>query len=527
MVYNNNAMKKYNLLLLIPFLLCGCTQNPSVPDPSDPGIISSLDYEVDPSIIVYDYDEEIVHNTELQLSYLNDPDYENVPEIADGNHELSIPEPFELVWSFDYDVEQYELFISEHRNMKDSMYYVFDKDIVNIYNLKLGTDYYYAVKDKDADVISKTGHFKTSSEGIRNLKIDGVTNTRDLGGKTLKNGKKFVQGNVYRCANADNITFEGKEEMNRLGIKTEIDLRDTGTLNASPIGENVDYYAYKMYYNDYSNYLERNCEAVKKVFKVLANEDAYPLCYHCRIGTDRTGIITYLLLGLLGAEEEDIYRDYLFSNFGLIEDVRTLHGKDVNNVQLYYDAINDFPGTTLQEHIFNFLISIGLSEEELETIIELNTEDVSYKDLDVLIDDRPIVINAEDFELDEGLKMAGNDIRFVSLNRKPNLGFGAYFSIEEEKQYDFYFYMYTNNLKIKACDAFSLTIDGVKMAVTDKTFNNLHYRSTSGIYVASRLASESLEPGDYYLKMTNIVTDNNASALGADVARVIIIPRPE
>ena len=56
---------------------------------------------------------------------------------------------------------------------------------------------------------------------------------------------------------------------------------------------------------------------MRKTFQIFAQPSAYPIFYHCRIGTDRTGYTTYLLLGLLGAYEEDIYRDYLRSNWCL------------------------------------------------------------------------------------------------------------------------------------------------------------------------------------------------------------------
>ena len=42
------------------------------------------------------------------------------------------------------------------------------------------------------------------------------------------------------------------------------------------------------------------------------------LLLHCSIGTDRTGVICFLINALLGVSEEDLYKDYLFSMFGMI-----------------------------------------------------------------------------------------------------------------------------------------------------------------------------------------------------------------
>ena len=514
-------MKKLGFLFVLPLILCGCN-GPSNP-PSEPEKTSLLGHQIDKSIKVYDLNTPFDIHTDFQNEYLLNEDVEAVPTEADGKKEYSVPNPVELEWEFKNKAEEYEIFISEDQDFKEYETFTSKEDFINIYNLKIATDYYYAVKDVDKNTISRAAKFSISDSGIRNLKIDGVTNSRDIGGKILANGKRIKQGNIFRTAKVDNITASGKEEMKRLGVKTEIDLRDVGTLSKSPL-EGVTYYSYKMYYDDWSNYLERNCEPAKNALKVFANKDNYPIIYHCRIGTDRTGIITYLLLGLLGADIETINRDYLFSNYGVIEDPRTLHGTGVNSVELYREAVNAFPGETLQERIFNFLISIGMSEEELEAIIELNTENVETSDLLVLDGNRPVVYNPEEFVLDDGLTVSGTSIKYVDMDGKANKGFNLSFEVEGDAKYAAYFYMYTKNITTKASDAFKLTIDNNEQTISSLTFNDLHYRKTSNIYVAARLANIELEAGIHNLRMINIANDANPNALGAYVARVIIIP---
>ena len=63
----------------------------------------------------------------------------------------------------------------------------------------------------------------------RTIYIDGVSNTRDLGGNVGLNGKRMKEGLVYRGMGLEAITDAGKEEfLNNLGIKSEVDLRGSG-----------------------------------------------------------------------------------------------------------------------------------------------------------------------------------------------------------------------------------------------------------------------------------------------------------
>jgi len=64
----------------------------------------------------------------------------------------------------------------------------------------------------------------------------------------------------------------------------------------------------------YRQVLLENGPRWKEVFELLANQSNLPLVYHCQLGKDRTGILTALILMLLGVERETIVEDYLLSN---------------------------------------------------------------------------------------------------------------------------------------------------------------------------------------------------------------------
>lgn len=162
-----------------------------------------------------------------------------------------------------------------------------------VYNLKSATTYYWTVSA--GDVVSDMGIFSTADCQPRNIYCDGVTNMRDLGGWKTEDGRRVKQGLLYRSGQWEKpgaslvITDKGVATLQELGIVTEIDLRN---------------------------------EAVGKVTKsaieieILADENNYPIVFHCAIGTDRTGYVAFLINTLLGVEKEALYRDYLFSNFG-------------------------------------------------------------------------------------------------------------------------------------------------------------------------------------------------------------------
>ena len=509
--------KKCLFLLIVPLLLSGCNNTAR---------------KIDKRFTLANLGNDVSVHTELQEDYLYDEDYENVPSECNGLNEYSIPNTVKLTWEVSEDIESFIVGVGEKKDLSDQKEYLVEgKQELELYNLKIDTKYYWTVSEEGSELKSETASFVTSDLGPRNINIPGMTNCRDIGGYQTKDGKIVKQGLLYRTGNADNITDEGKKVAKELGIKTEIDLRDAGYKSSSPIGSDVDYYSYRMYYNDYANYLERNCEAVKSVFRVLADEESYPVMYHCRIGTDRTGFMTYLLLGLFGVYEEDIYRDYLFSNFGLIEEPRTLHGSGVNNVQLYYEAINDFPGENLQEKVYNFLIGIGLTEDEIDTVLEINV----IKAEAILPGNRPIVIQAEDFGHSLGLEMqsyTNNDskttINYYQLSGNVDKSIMVDFTLLEDKEVDIYCYMYATSaaLNIRACDALAINVEGEELFVTGKTFSNLHLRGTAGIYVCAKLTNELFAGGSRYnMTITNVAKGNNTTGLGVNIASVVIIPR--
>lgn len=293
--------------------------------------------------------------------------------IAKGDNEFSKPMPFVVETP-----KEGDKVVAVRENGEKVFFPVIDGK-ANIVNLYIGESYTYYVLDKDGKIL-KEGGILVSPEPPRNLDVDGVTNFRDIGGWSTDTGKKVKQGLVYRCARLSEnetgeelITDEGKETITSLlGIKNEIDLRKTsdnenGSLTRSPAGDGVGYIS--LPFETGGAYLQKNLSSFPRLFEILGNEENYPLLYHCSIGTDRTGAVTFVLLSLLGVDKDDIYRDYLFSNFGYIQGIRRKTA--IDDYLLYAER---FPGENLKERVWNMLIENGVDNSDIENFISIMTE---------------------------------------------------------------------------------------------------------------------------------------------------------
>ena len=100
--------------------------------------------------------------------------------------------------------------------------------------------------------------------------------------------------------------------------------------------------------------------------RIFADPDKLPVYLHCNIGTDRTGMVSYLLGTLLGIPQEDLYRDYLFSNFASIDGRRslsTITGKYQKNLLSYHQK-------NLYLDAREYLKDCGCSDSELDAIVD-------------------------------------------------------------------------------------------------------------------------------------------------------------
>lgn len=241
---------------------------------------------------------------------------------------------------------------------------------LDIFNLKVNTQYYYrvTVNLSDGRRLVETDSFKTA-QSPRFIYVDGVRNVRDIGGYKTVDGKTIRQGLFYRGTEADGagskkyfITEAGVDTfVNELGIVTELDLRSSTFEGVKDtLGDTVkhSYHSYLAYMDTFT---EHGNKKNKELFSILAKEETYPVYLHCSYGADRTGTFCYLLGALLGMSEEDLHREWELSIF-------FAGGAFEEDMEKFLAHLSTFKGDTIQQKVENYLLSIGVTKSEINSI---------------------------------------------------------------------------------------------------------------------------------------------------------------
>ena len=343
---------------------------------------------------ITEFNAPIEIHTAEQKTYLSyTGEYEKMPDnqYPDGSAHKSDSLPVDLSWNYTAPsgktVSNYTFISGQKADLSDGYSITTTSKSLKYYNPYLGTNYFKLVANfsdgsKDETTIRT---FEVDTTYPRNLAIGGMTNCRDMGGRVLEDGGKMKQGLIYRTSGykydySTTITEDGKKEMlQHLKVKTEVNVADGSNYNLNLSGTTLK--EFKMDYSGGSHHFSRNAESVKNFFNLLGDSNNYPVYFHCRIGTDRTGLCAILLSGLLGVSLNEIYQDYLFSNFGKIGEKRYIGTKaGADNIQNYINDIQNMSGKTFKNKVYNMLLAIGVSKTTLDTVIANLTEGQTAKD---------------------------------------------------------------------------------------------------------------------------------------------------
>ena len=312
------------------------------------------------------------------------------------------PKPLSLSWTCEEGALYYTVKLSVNADMSEAQNYLCFTPDIEIEDLFAGTHYYYQIIAKYEDKTVKSRIFDLYTANLpRTVRIEGVSNTRDIGGYYTVDGKHRVrQGLVYRGGAIEKavhggvvvsqITQAGKDKMLHVyKIKTDLDVR--GSLSVSPLGDSVNMVSVSgPYYvgNDGITSIKDSSkpgtwsgnyrDALLKEIQTFANPNNYPIYFHCQIGRDRTGTLAFLINALLGVGEKDLYMDYelsFFSEAGC-RDGQTPPAM-ITQIRSLIEYIKGYAGGTLQENTEKFMLDLGVTQAEIDNIRAIMLEEVN------------------------------------------------------------------------------------------------------------------------------------------------------
>jgi protein-tyrosine phosphatase len=164
----------------------------------------------------------------------------------------------------------------------------------------------------------------------RRICLEGCLNFRDLGGYPTADGRLVRWRHLFRSDALHGLTAADVAVLrDQLGVGDVIDLRSTmeldtegrGVLAAEPLrfhhvplfdgdtGQGRERAAEITLADRYVLLAELAREPIARVLRILADADR-PAIYHCAAGKDRTGVISAILLGVLGVPDPVIVADY-------------------------------------------------------------------------------------------------------------------------------------------------------------------------------------------------------------------------
>lgn len=168
------------------------------------------------------------------------------------------------------------------------------------------------------------------------IELEGCFNFRDLGSYKNVDGRHMRSGQVFRSDGLQHLTVPDLLKLrDEIRLSTVIDLRSPVEVEESgcgPIADQAEIIPLPLFRQTRSDVataqpgftipssmgelyfmmLTFAREPIVEVVRILAQTEQ-PTVFHCAAGKDRTGVISAVLLSLLGVPEETIVADYAFS----------------------------------------------------------------------------------------------------------------------------------------------------------------------------------------------------------------------
>jgi len=174
--------------------------------------------------------------------------------------------------------------------------------------------------------------------------LRGCFNFRDLGGYETDCGLRTRYQRLFRSDGLYLLTAADQDEVARLGIATVIDLRTPDEVAATGLARVLaarhqlpmddllcapsgvgPWHAEPAFVADmYLAALAANVETLREILAVLTDPSTYPAVVSCSSGIERTGIVTAVVLGLLGVPDSRIVADFAGSREAVLRRIGRL-----------------------------------------------------------------------------------------------------------------------------------------------------------------------------------------------------------
>lgn len=166
----------------------------------------------------------------------------------------------------------------------------------------------------------------------RLITLEGAVNFRDLGGYATVDGRRTRWRMLFRADGLGELTAPDLAVLRELGIRTVIDLRSGHEVEQSRFDTEahpVEFHHYPFIDalpdaedferapgflgTQYKEMLDDAAPQIVGALTALAAPAARPAVFHCTAGKDRTGLLSALVLSILGVPEETVVADYALS----------------------------------------------------------------------------------------------------------------------------------------------------------------------------------------------------------------------
>jgi protein-tyrosine phosphatase len=188
--------------------------------------------------------------------------------------------------------------------------------------------------------------FPDESAPERVIHLKGTSNTRDLGGYQTSDGRTLRWRQIIRSENLSRLTADDFKQLEEMGLKTVIDLRNNREHDQDPtvwqgdhppqifhfpIGDSkndwftaqralmkrnrfTEVQALEHMENAYRMIAEEGESGFRQMMALVLDESNWPILIHCTAGKDRAGVAAMLILEAVGVDRETIMEDFMLTN---------------------------------------------------------------------------------------------------------------------------------------------------------------------------------------------------------------------